>query len=306
MCTLVIKEMRLKNKPLIRKLGTIDCDMVETTPVVFRNKLFLFEYVRNNYKPNTTGSSYFRFIDIGSHTPTAPFAQGYHLGSAFVEEETVYVYGVGLWGDSKIYGFRSTDLDRWSSNILLDLPRWGIYNTSVCKAGNRYVMAIELGEPPEEVGVRFTIRFAESPDLSQWRLTPSECVYSKDRYTACPAIRFLEGYYYMIYLEAMQGPRYEPYIVRSRDLVHWEGSIFNPVMTPSADDKLIANPRLTVQQRNGIASAVNLNNSDLDLCEFGGKTKIYYSWGNQQGIEFLAEATYDGPLRDFLTAFFPD
>lgn len=303
---LVINEKRLKEKPLIRKLGTMDCDMVETTPVVFKKRLFLFEYVRNNYKSNTTGSSYFRFIDIESRTPTSPFAVGYHLGSAFVEEEAVHVYGVGLWGDSKIYGFSSTDLNKWSSDILLDIPRWGIYNTSVCKGENRYVMAIELGEPPEEVGVGFTIRFAESLDLSHWRLTPSECVYSKDRYTACPAIRFLEGYYYMIYLEAMPGPKYEPYIVRSRDLVHWEGSIFNPVMTPSGEDKLIANPGLTVEQRKRIASAINLNNSDLDLCEFRGKTTIYYSWGNQKGIEFLAEATYDGPLGDFLIGFFPE
>ena len=51
--------------------------------------------------------------------------------------------------------------------------------------------------------------------------------------------------------------------------------------------------------------AVNINNSDIDLCEFQGKTVIYYSWGNQQGIEHLAEAVYDGPLADFLRSFFP-
>jgi hypothetical protein len=43
--------------PVIKKLGTIDCDMVETTPVVFHGKLYRFEYVRENYKPNTTGKS---------------------------------------------------------------------------------------------------------------------------------------------------------------------------------------------------------------------------------------------------------
>jgi len=47
------------------------------------------------------------------------------------------------------------------------------------------------------------------------------------------------------------------------------------------------------------------NNSDVDLCEFRGRTIITYSWGNQQGTEFLAEAVYDGSLASFLKGFFP-
>jgi hypothetical protein len=34
-------------------------------------------------------------------------------------------------------------------------------------------------------------------------------------------------------------------------------------------------------------------------------TIITYSWGNQQGTEFLAEAVYDGALASFLKDFFP-
>ena len=49
--------------PHIRKLGTIDCDLVETTPVVFKGRLYRFEYVRSRYAGNTTGDSYFRFVD---------------------------------------------------------------------------------------------------------------------------------------------------------------------------------------------------------------------------------------------------
>jgi hypothetical protein len=52
-------------KPLLRKLGTVDCDMVETTPVVFQDRLYRFEYVRHpSHKPNTTGASYFRFVEM--------------------------------------------------------------------------------------------------------------------------------------------------------------------------------------------------------------------------------------------------
>ena len=292
-------------KPLIRKLGTIDCDLVEATPIVFKGKLYRFEYVRQGYKPNKTGDSYFRFIDIATGAPTPSFAAGYHLGCAHVENGTVYVYGVKQWGAAPIEVFWSRDLVTWKSRTALNVPGWGVYNTSVCRGRDRYVMAIELGEPPEEVGVRFTMRFAVSEDLIDWKTSPPECVFAKDRYTACAALRFLDGMYYMIYLEAKPGPTYEPHIVRSSDLAHWEGSPLNPLMTFSDADRRIANPKLTPDERQRIAKAVNLNNSDVDLCEFGGKTVIYYSWGNQQGIEHLAEAVYAGKLADFLRGWFP-
>src|SRR5262249_45897080 len=45
-------------RPTIKKLGTLDCDMVEVTPVVFKNRLYRFEYVRDSYHGNKTGASY--------------------------------------------------------------------------------------------------------------------------------------------------------------------------------------------------------------------------------------------------------
>jgi len=293
-----------RSKPSIKKLGTVDCDMVETTPIVFQDRLYLFEYVRPNYWQNKTENSYFRFIDVEADKPISAFAWAYHLGSAYVEDDVVFVYGVERWGGSEIRVFWSRDLKEWSSKPALKLPGWGIYNNSVCMGRDGYVMAIEIGEPKEVVGVRYTIYFAESEDLINWRLGPLDHIYSKDRYTACPALRFLNGYYYMIYLEAKPGPRYEPHIIRSRDLIHWESSPYNPVMSPSEEDKKIANPNLSDEQRRRIYEAVNINNSDVDLCEFRGETIIYYSWGNQQGTEFLAKAIHRGSMKDFLQGFF--
>jgi hypothetical protein len=31
-----------EGRPLIEKIGTVDCDMVETTPVVFKDKVYCF------------------------------------------------------------------------------------------------------------------------------------------------------------------------------------------------------------------------------------------------------------------------
>ena len=166
-------------------------------------------------------------------------------------------------------------------------------------------MAIEVGRPPEVVGVPFTSRFAESKDLKTWKLLPEDRVFTKDRYSACPSIRHLDGMFYMTYLEARPGPTYETYIVRSRDLIRWEPSRFNPVMVASEGDKAIADPKLTDEQRKKVAGAVDRNNSDVDFCEFRGRTIITYSWGNQQGTEFLAEAVFDGSLASFLKGWFP-
>ena len=293
-------------RPEIRKIGTIDIDLVETTPLVFGDRLLRFEYVRQKYWANETDDSYFRFIDVETGQTTESFARGFHLGSAYAEGEWAYAYGIELWGTSEIHVFRSRDLVGWEGRTALQLPGCGIYNTSVCRGDDRYIMAIELGSPKELVGKRFTIFFAESDDLLNWRMLPLDHVHSKDRYTACPAIRFIGGQYYMIYLEERTGPTYEPHIVRSNDLKVWEGSPLNPIMKHSEEDKRIANPDFSPEQRALISTAVNINNSDLDLCEHEGRTVINYSWGNQQGTEFLAGAVFEGGIEEFLTGFFPE
>jgi hypothetical protein len=294
-------------QPVIRKLGTIECDLVEATPVVFRNRLYRFEYVREAYEANPVGAPCFRFVDVQTGECSEPFAVGYHLGSAFVENDRMFVYGVERWGQDAIQVFWSEDLKTWNQRTALNLPGCGIYNTSVCKSDDAYTMAIEIGEPPEMAGERFTIYFARSLDLLDWTLAPTDHVYSKEKYTACPVIRFYDGHYYMVYLEHYRPKWYfAPHIIRSRDLVNWQESPFNPIMEPSPEDKHIANPGLTAEERKHIAEAANHNNSDLDFCEFEHRMVILYAWGNQRGTEFLAEAVLESSEAEFLKEYFPE
>jgi hypothetical protein len=53
-----------------------------------------------------------------------------------------------------------------------------------------------------------------------------------------------------------------------------------------------------------LKNGLNINCSDLDLCEYRGKTLIFYSNGDQMTYSFICEAEYDGLLGDFLEAFF--
>lgn len=292
----------------IQKMGTIDIDLVETTPIVFNGKLYRLEYIRAGqwgYKRNILGRPYHRLLDVATGEVHQPFAQDHDLGSAIVDNQTVYVFAVNGWGSEKLDVFYSDDLKNWSSKTALHLPGWRIFNNSVGKANKGYVMAFEIDAPPEEAGVPFTVRFVRSKDLLSWELTDPKCVYSKDRYTAYPTLRFFDGHYYMTYLEEKPGPFYETYIVRSKDLIHWESSFRNPVLTTSAEDKKIGVSHFNDSEREYIAKAVNINNSDMDYCEFNGQTVIQYSWGNQHGNEFLAHAIYDGKLKEFLEGYFP-
>ena len=136
------------NKPYIRRLGTIDVDLVETTPLVIGDTLYRFEYIRGGkqkYWDNQTDNSYFRFKDVFHNTVTPSFAAGYHFGSAFHENGVTYVYGVNDHpGSDTISVFRSTDLEHWESKVALHLPGWQLFNTSVCRGKDGYVMAFEM------------------------------------------------------------------------------------------------------------------------------------------------------------------
>jgi lysophospholipase L1-like esterase len=289
------------DRPLIRKLGTLDLDLVETTPVVFHNQLWRFEWVRDGYWNNARKTNFFRFIDPATGESTAPFADGHEFGSAFVHDGTMYVTGTA--GRDRIQMFASHDLKTWDSWPVLAPGRYGVFNTSVCRAAGDFVLMFEIDRPTEEAGAAFTARFLRSKDLRTWTLTSPDCNYAKDRYTAPHALRWHDGWFFDFYLEAHRG--YELRVVRSRDLVHWEPSPFNPVLRASPEDKIISNTKLSASQRQRISEAVDLNNSDIDFCEWQGRLSITYSWGNQQGVEHLAEAAYDGSLAQFLNSWFP-
>ena len=292
-----------EGRPLIEKIGTIDCDMVETTPVVFKDKVYRFEYVRTNYWNNKTGDSYFRFVDHQTGKPTPSFAKGFHFGSAAVMDNTVYVTAVDKGDGERIYIFASHDLEHWEQWLAYELPGWGMFNTSMIKANDKYVLMFEVGKPEIEAGERFTAHFATSPDLKKWEILSRDHNYAMDRYTAPHCLRYLDGYYYDFYLEAFKG--YEARVVRSKDLIHWEASPLNPVLKASAKDKQIANKNLSDSLLQKIAAAENLNNSDIDFCEYKGNLIINYSWGNQMGKEFLGEAVYHGTQEQFLKGWFP-
>lgn len=303
-------------KPQIRRIGTIKTDVVESSPFVLNDHLYRMEYFRENkHNPrNDSDITYMKVFDVLTNENIATLAPNHHLGSAFSDGEAAYISATFQsgnpeyqWGGNRVDIYRSLDAKNWEE--------WGgitfeegycCFNTSMCKKDDTYILAVEVSYFVDG-GKRWGVRFAKSPDMKNWELLPREYCFEAPA-TGAQAIYSVpdDPYYYMFEMISNYGPVYTTNLVRSKDLKNWEQSPVNPILIH--DDKLdkqIANPFLTEKEQERIKNAKDNNNSDLELCEFRGRTIIYYSWGNQKGEEFLAEASYEGPLKEFLQGSFP-
>ena len=258
-------------------------DMCEVTPFIWKGKLCRLECVRP--ASGGTGDQYYLLLresDTGKEICRC--AQGYGLASLLVHGDEILVYA-SRWADSGWYDvtcFRSKDLKTWKKSVTIEGEKEQLFNSSVCKGSDGYVMAYETNDPKY---VPFTVKFASSHDLVHWTKLP-DATFGTDRYTACPCIRYANGYYYVLYLEH-RTPRwwFETYITRSPDLKHWELSSANPVLRPEGLDE-------------------GVNASDPDLVEWKGKTYLYYATGDQQTWCNVKRAVYPGHLDKFLESWF--
>jgi alpha-L-fucosidase len=285
-------ETALGKPPAIVKKGTIGLDLVETTPFVFKDKLYRLEWFRNG--------SVLRIMDHDSGAELSRFGPKHRFPCAFVEGDTVYVFGTkethGWTGDTLTL-FRSKDLKNWDEQLIFKHPQGKTFcNTSVCKADGRYVMSYEQNENG------FHAQFLESTDLLHWTMLPEDRKH--DHSPHC--LRWNRGWFYLFSLEADKPHGYEQHVARSHDLIQWESSPLNPVLAASPEDRTVLNQKLTEAERTKVAKATDINNSDIDFCEYHDRLVINYSWGNQQGVEFLAEAEFDGTLEQFLRGWFPE
>ena len=311
--------------PKIRKLGAIKMGM-EQTPVVFRGQPVIVESMAADAVcPN----QYIRARNLDTGLCSEPFGIEYYFASAFAEGDTLYVFATSRrddkpltmycsedaqsWHDPRgghsIRMFKTNDLQHWEERDIITCPDRRLWNTSVCKGDGKYMMAIEVsseeGYGIPQIGIWFTSFFAESTDLEHWTLLPDDHSYTAARYNACPALRYANGWYYMICLEALPCTRYAPYIYRTKNFTDWEVGFHNPMLLWSDEDRIPKEGCIfTEEELDILQNGLNINCSDVDLFEQDGKTHIFYANGDQMTYSFLCEAVCDLPLEDFLEAFF--
>lgn len=275
------------NRPAFIDKQVVHENMCEVSPFVWEGKIHLLECVR----PATGGDpkEYYLVIrDTETSKEVARFGEGHSLACALMFENALYVFASryepnNSWNDVTL--FYSPDLKEWQKTVVIKQEeKEHIFNSSVSRGDDGFVMAYETDDPAYPA---FTVKFASSKDLVTWTKTP-DAIFGKDRYTACPCIRFVDGTYYLLYLER-RSPRwfFETYLARSQDLISWELSRFNPILTPQGDSE-------------------SINASDPDVVEFQGRTHLYYSVGDQLTWMNTMKCVYPGSLREFFQVYFPD
>ena len=272
--------------PGLVRTGKASTHLGEMTPIVFKDRLLLvavgFPWVLHS--PFESGEIWLG--DALSGETISCFGKGYGFANAIVENDIIHVFAAknesGSSGVKQVECFSSSDLQTWEKRKILDAePNKLIFNQSVCKKDEKFIMAFEV---KDKETVPFTIYFAESSDLYNWKIIP-KAIFGADRYAACPAIRYVDGWYYLFYLEH-RTPRwwFEMCLARSKDLISWQLSPKNPVLIPE-DCELC-------------------NASDIDLVEYNGKVYTFYCYGNQKGMGCATSAIYDGSMKDFLNWYF--
>jgi hypothetical protein len=264
---------------------------MENTPVEFQGRRLLLMNRRDDAKVNTDGyvdsmSGY--VVDLQTGEELAQFAQGFSFVSGIVDGTRLHAFasrGTNHDWFQDIRHFWTDDLVSWREEpAVKNFPDEHLFNTSVCRDDEGFVMAYESDKP-----LQFCFRFARSTDLSHWESVPG-LVFCGDgaEYSACPCIRYFAPYYYVIYLHAaVDGhPGWISYLARSTDLATWQLSPLNPILEAGPGE--------------------GANNSDVDLIEFDGKTFLYYATGDQQTWCSLRMAMYPAPMREFFESWFPE
>ena len=279
------------------KKGKLNSPVVEHTPVIWKGRLLLVETWQCHWdQPPDPGSYYVRIRDVDTGEVLSRCMNGYYLSSALVWDGVLRVFAARKTdsGPRDVNITSSCDLVKWSQPeaVLSGHPGENLFNQSVCHDGRRFVMAYETDDPAYP---KFTIKFAVSDDLETWTKIP-EAIYGPDRYTACPALRFAAGHYYMLYLEYLR-PRwwFETWLTRSRDLIAWEDAPQRPVIAPDpGQDVHPGHPD----------GGKECNASDPDLVEWQGRTRVYFTGGNQTWGGDLQYAEFDGTIREFFESYY--
>ena len=281
-------------KPILTKLPFAFSDIgrtpMENTPVIFNSRLLLVSNNRPGGADAKGKDAYLYIDDLQTGKEITRFGQGHSFVSAYAEGDELNVFALEFtdfgrkMNSTGIDRLTSTDLKTWKTEkVILPDGNEHLFNSSVCKDDTGYLMAYESDKP-----VQFCFKFARSNDLSKWEKVPHLAFTGeKYEYSACPVIRYFKPYYYVIYLhDKVAGHKgYISYLTRSKNLTDWELSPFNPVLEASVGE--------------------GINNSDVDLIEYQGKTYLYYATGDQETWGTVRVAMFDGREKAFFEKHFP-
>lgn len=301
----------LRGFPRFEKLGIVSPNG-ESSPFVWKGCLMRLELSDPSRGTDSLAVTRALIRERETGKVISAFGKGCYYYSLYLEGEKAYVLGTkslpGVLSGETIVLYESEDLVNWSERELLTNPGWKYYNTALTKGPEGYVLLMEAGEPREYVGEKvFTFFFATSKDMVNWEFMDYSQGFSLDRYMGGPWMRWSGGYYYVISVTALPCARYSNYIYRTKDFKTWEVGFYNPLLSPTEEDRVLAphaadiTPEMVEEIKNGFLSS----SSDVDMCDLpDGRTLLTYNVGNQLGFYYMCEAVYGGTVDEFLAANF--
>lgn len=291
----------------IVKQDRLGSPLVETSPFVFKGKLYLLENNQRfwDVKGAKPGDFFHedevRIKDIKSEKKVTLVLKNHGFGTAFVWKDSLFVFA-GNYGTGKpwrkmteITMTATADLITWTKpvTVLKANNNEYFFNTAVTRGKDNFVLLYETNDPEWKP---FSFRYEESDDLRNWEEVP-DAIYGKDKYVGGPALYYQNGWYYTLYLEALK-KGYETRITRSRNLLNWEDAPEDrPFITFESTHKNIPllSPEITES-----------NASDVELCYFQGKTILYFTGSDQTTAGDLQSAVYTGTPAQLFEHFFKD
>ena len=269
----------------------------EITVVYFKDRWIAVDFIRKGLINSTHPEEHHvQLRDIDTNEIISTGMYGLIAHHAFVWKDWLYIFATD---HSNIWMSRVKYFDAWSRpKIVLDSDNMNglwINNNTVVYNGECFIMAMDLVGGP----YTNTICFARSYDLNNWHFVPG-AVYRPHLYTAAPIMKYDNGWYYLFHCRGIEKWFFETYVARSRDLLYWEDSPHNPVLSPDPNEIL---PPL----REGDTTIYHsCNYSDLEVYERDGKTIGYFTVATQTADvqAYVQRADYDGPIREFFEKLF--
>ena len=235
-----------------------------------------------------------------------PGTEDFEMGSATVFGDRLWVYGTsGAHGSAtqpnRIHCFSSrepTNRSTWLSTEVLQLPSTlKPFNTDVhhvvgadpAHPARQHIMIIETngaGFPHPSWGSFFAETNASTPDRGWQLVAPATHYVSGSLMTACPAVRFFDGFYYVATTSTGMCPPAGwdnttsalcVVVFRSRSLKSGEWVLGNggrSIVFPGEDDRRVAPQwwKATAAERAAIHGHApqahgDINDSDFDFCD---------------------------------------
>lgn len=291
--------------PLV-KMGRLNSPLVEVEPFVFNDELYLVENWRSHWhwprRPGKTDRNemWIAHLPDGSENYSSrkyisAALKGNTLGTAIVWHDRVYVFGVNEASERQFVEMTwSEDLKTWSKPVKVLLsPKGKIFNVSITRDDKGFVFLWETNG----VGTPFTMCFGRIDDLmDNWNDHIIEnAMYGKNKYTGGPAVFYEDGWYYLLYLEALD-KGWETRIARSRDLINWQDAPENrPFVTFDNDYKKVPLRESKVQE---------INASDPALTHYDGQVIVYFTGANQRVGGDLQWAVFNGNMNELMESYF--